>query len=79
MVFIRMSPKPDASPLSWLVLTPFGSYNRRVCGSLHLPKPFATLRASHTHGTLYDSSIDPCAVLRTKMIYIYQSCRGEEG
>ena len=33
---------------SLLALTSFGSYNKRVCGSLRSPKPFATLRASHT-------------------------------
>jgi len=31
-----------------------GAYNKRVCGSLRSPKPFATLRASHTRWPLYD-------------------------
>jgi len=30
------------------------AHNKRVCGSLRSPKPFATLRASHTRRTLYE-------------------------
>ena len=34
-----------------------GAYNKRVCGSLHSPKPFATLRALHTRQTLSEIAL----------------------
>ena len=42
---------PPRFVASLLALTLFGSYNKRVCGSLRSPKPPAV--ASHTRNTLF--------------------------